>query len=67
MKAICGIIIYTMKRKKLTAAEAAEAADRKLQELKLYCKRIGVPLLENMKPYGTAIKRLMKRSKRKKT
>ena len=55
-----------MKIKKLTAAEAAEAADRKLQELKLFCKRKGVPLLENMKPYGTALKRLMKRSKRTK-
>lgn len=52
-----------MKKKKLTAAEAAEAADRKWQELKLFCKRKGVPLLENMKPYGTAFKRLMKRSR----
>ena len=64
---IGNIVIYTVKKKILTAAEAAEAADRKLQDLKLYCKRIGVPLLENMKPYGTAVKRLMKRSKRTKT
>jgi len=55
-----------MKKKKLTAAEAAEAADRKLQEFKLFCKKIGVPLIENVKPYGKTFKRLMKRSKKNK-
>lgn len=52
-----------MKKRKLTAAEAAEAADRKWQELILFCKRVGVPILENMKPYGKSIKRLMSASK----
>jgi len=52
-----------MKKKKLTAAEAAEAADRKWQDLKIFSKKIGVPLLENMKPYRAALKRLVKRSK----
>ncbi len=50
-----------MKKKKLTAAEAAEAADRKLQAVKLFCERIGISITEK----GTALKKLMKRSKNK--